>query len=798
MHLIHRSYFFGRKNTSRRYSLLTRICSLLYFLLTALVFVVPAANAQGTDAFSELAAMPGSQGARYVSTRLIIDRSAIEAEMPVSDRGVRVGVLFSIEKNWHIYWKNSGEAALPTKVSFSVPEGWEVSELQWPIPKRYVERGDITTFGYSDEILLYAYVRPPDEILEAPTSATIKAEVSYLVCNDICVPGRDTKEITVPYTKQEVISPSENFPLFERYALEVPREPRGEDSGLRIKALLSHTALAPGASGTLRISIVHDADGGFSGSDLQMFPHQSDGITFRAPTLLRGEKETLLDLPFTADQDLQEGPVNLSGVLALSPKAVSAEHPIGLLWNASLGIATEDSLNGEFAEAAPSKGSEEAELSYRSSHYAEGKAETGSKRQVSPDTAGQVSIAYALFCAFIGGMILNLMPCVLPIISIKVMGFIGGAEQPRAHSLKAALSFSLGVIVSFLLLALLVVLLRNSGISAGWGFQFQHPEFVYALSLIVFVLGLGFFDVYSLNLPGMQSANKGVSSIRSPMLKHFFDGVLATALSTPCTAPFLGTALVFAFSQAAWVTFLMFFVMGLGLALPYAYLSTHPKMLSILPTPGPWMYRFRQLMGFLLLGTVVWLVFVLQQLTSEGAVWTIASMLLIFFGSWLLSWLAEARKSVKRSIAQVVALIVIGSGLVYLYPSAVGQHTGEVKIDWKPYSAALIKELQGGGSLVFIDFTADWCITCKANEYLTIETDEVIAAMKRLNVTPVKADWTRGDQHITDALHSYGAEGVPLYVVLPGAADGEAIVLSTLPTSSDLIDAFENAKTSAK
>jgi thiol:disulfide interchange protein DsbD len=760
--------------------------------LLTLFLLLTTAHAEDSDVFSELADMPSAPGSRHVSSRLLVDRNAVEPEMPASDKGVRVGVLFDIEKHWHIYWKNSGEAAIPTKVKLSAPEGWEISELQWPIPNRYIERGDITTYGYSNEVLLYAYLKPPDEILEAPTSVEIEAEASYLVCKDICVPGRDKQVLKIPYAKDIAISPSENFTSFEHYSELIPKDTSRHVDGLNLKSTLSHNAIAPGESGNLFLTLEHQESVKVSEKTLQIFPHQSDGVTFETPKLLRsGETESLLALPFVLDKDVPKESISLSGILVIDAESISKEKPLGLPWNASLVVASTSSLNTSVSNAPLSAGKP---LSYRSSHYADtasGAKHSNTKQLVYQD---DISIAYALVCAFLGGMILNLMPCVLPIISIKVMGFIGGADQPRAHSLRAALSFSLGVVSSFLLLAALVVALRSSGTSAGWGFQFQHPEFVYSLTLIVFVLGLGFFDVYSINLPGMQSANKGVSSIRSPLLKHFFDGVLATALSTPCTAPFLGTALVFAFSQAAWITFLIFFVMGLGLALPYAYLSTHPKMLSLLPAPGPWMYRFRQLMGFLLMGTVLWLLFVLQQLTTKGAIWTISTMLLIFFGLWLLSWISEARRSKGRFFAQCIAILSISLAMIYLYPSATGQVVEVSKIDWQPYSAELLEELQEQEKVVFIDFTADWCITCKANEFLTIETEEVISAMKRLEVVPVKADWTRGDQHITDALESYGAEGVPLYVVIPASAKSKARILSALPTKSGLIAALEDAK----
>ncbi|MCB0322381.1 MAG: thioredoxin family protein [Bdellovibrionales bacterium] len=749
-------------------------------------------------------------GTKYVTATLVSDQQAVPFLPHASEPIGRVGVLFAIEPGWHIYWHNSGEAATPTRIEWSLPDSLEVGELAWPVPIRFKERGNITTFGYRDEVLLAAPLRWRNEAETPPTDTLeLEASVSWLVCKDICVPGRTKVSLSMPLSLDTESDASKQASLFEKYAQLVPRTlsetERLAETRPQILFASEPGATAPSAAGVflpnLPVRTVEEA-----AASLQVFPFRSSAFSTGSPEAAVVPKSDARPAGVLIRFALQ--PNAGATVIGESLRLVLAAEDRGTEAEVSV-VEIEDCVDvtstklSDLTEATSSF----APLTFRTatfsdSHPAVDSASESPTRDAStsPTAASNGGgILWALLSAFIGGMLLNLMPCVLPIISIKVMGFLSAADSSPRESRVAALLFSAGILSSFLVLALVVAGLRAAGYQTGWGFQFQHPGFVIALTLVVYLLGLGFFDRYTIALPYLRSANKIVGNLHPSGIKHFFDGVLATALSTPCTAPFLGVALLVAFSQSTGITILIFLAVGLGLALPYAWLTTHPTLLRRLPKPGPWMYRVRQLMGFCLFGTVVWLLFVLHRLTSEGVIWLLLGLLLIYFCLWLREWAKESGSSRATKVISVLSGIAIVGYLWSFYPlmtyrrSAAAPTAAHSAIQWQPYSESTVENLVAAGNSVFIDFTADWCITCKANEFLVIETDEVQTAMKEHGITPVKADWTTGDEAITKALKRYGGEGVPLYVVLSGRPGKEPIVLPTVLTKSRLINALKQA-----
>lgn len=750
-------------------------------------------------------AQPALAGSERVSTKLIFDHLSIEPPADADQPVGRLGIQLTIEPGWHLYWRNSGEAAIPTKIAWKVPEGWRVGEIEWPAPMMFREKGTITTFGYQNQVLLTAPLYAAPVIPSANETITLRADVSWLVCKDICVPGRATVIENFMFSTSLPLSPSPEFPQFEAVR---PLLPLGLSelaslptlSRLRVETLLSKSAVLPGseAEGAFALYNLPEAFRKATAEQLQFFPYLHRGVIAGAGRLVlpaddRADSPLVISVPLKIAKQADIGKTELRGILVLNGDSLGAAHdtslelslPITITSDAALAIATPG-----FEAIAP-KAAPRAPLQFRTiSKHVDAQKESGSPKLPAPATG----LLFALGFAFLGGMLLNLMPCVLPIISIKIMGFVGSADQSRRQTVVSALMFAAGVLSTFLILAATVTSLRTLGYSLGWGFQFQHPPFVLALTFVVFLLSLSFFDLYSVALPGLQQANRAASKVRGHYAKHFFDGVLATALSTPCTAPFLGTALAFAFSQSAAVTFAIFLSIGLGLALPYVYLATNPRLIAFLPAPGNWMFRVRQLMGFALLGTVIWLLFVMQRLTEAGALWSLVVMLALYFALWLRTALLEGRSSRARNyVVTAVAGIAVFGIVSALYPTLVAKRgmmpmAENTRIKWIPFSAKLLQEAPARGETLFVDFTASWCITCKVNEYVVIDTDSVGEAIRRYGITPVKADWTTGDEEVTAALRRFGAEGVPLYVVLP--PDGEPIVLSTLPSTAALIDAF--------
>ncbi len=754
--------------------------------------------------FSSVDANAGDQ----IAASLIVDRQVFQPGKSSTDPVGRIGILLKIRQGWHTYWRNSGEAAMPTKVNWTLPSGWSVGELQWPVPKRFKERGNITTYGYTEEVLLFAPLFAPTLVPESDTKSVLKAKVNWLVCEETCVPGSASVEKEVIFSGSTAEGTGADYAVFEKYEALSPK-PLAEFRQLDGISLEGHALSKDNAvTGLLRIRGLKTLSSLSSeelAQSIQLFP-----IT-QVPARLNGIPDGTV-VPSKEGQDafaLIRVPVSflpspdervLKGIAALGPKLAGGSNEVAFPFEISLTPAAVESTNASELKAVQDavqfktlsyhledrSGKEESEEPSKSA---------GSQPQAAVTAQPQTGILAALLLAFIGGLILNLMPCVLPIISIKIMGFVESGHQSRAAALRSSLFFSAGILASVLSLAAVIIAFRTLGFSFGWGFQFQYPSFVFALCVIVFLLGLSFFDLYSIELPGVNKANRFASALTSPNTRSFFDGVLATALSTPCTAPFLGTALVFAFAQPAWATVLVFLSIGVGLAFPYVLLSSSPKLSGLLPKPGVWMFRFRQFLGFLLMGTVVWLLFVLHALTNMGALWAVCFLLALFFTFWMIRGVGEhkVQPSAKRLLLAGVFLIFC---FVKLYPlinlparASQGPLAGE---GWKPFSDQLVSSLRAEGKVVFVDFTASWCITCKTNELLVINTQETSAKMKEYGVEPLSADWTTGEESITAALKRYGAEGVPLYVILaPG--DKAPIVLSGIITKTSLYSAFKQA-----
>lgn len=409
-------------------------------------------------------------------------------------------------------------------------------------------------------------------------------------------------------------------------------------------------------------------------------------------------------------------------------------------------------------------------------------------------TPATMSLWLSLFYGFLGGLILNLMPCVLPVISLKIFGFIKQSGDSRAAILSHGLAFTAGIFAWFLGLAAVIIALKSGGSEVTWAFQFQNPWFNIAIGSVVFVFALNLAGVFEFVLPGKASTAMENAGSGSGLSGSFFQGVFATLLATPCTAPFLGSALGFAFSQSAAVILSMFAAVALGMALPYLLLSAQPGWMKFLPRPGAWMERLKQFMAFPLLATLVWILSILGgQRGVEGIVWFSAFLLGLAFAAWLYGAFCGPLASTKqRTISLLLVVATISGGGWYF----LGQKFTQIgkananSIAWVDFSEARVKTELAAGRNVFIDFTADWCITCKFNERTAIDTSAVRTLLAEKNIVPVKADWTNSNPEITAALKSFGRVGVPLYVLYPAKDPANPIVLPELLTESILIEAL--------
>lgn len=429
--------------------------------------------------------------------------------------------------------------------------------------------------------------------------------------------------------------------------------------------------------------------------------------------------------------------------------------------------------------------------------------------QLADANAKQPSLFVYLGFAFIGGFILNLMPCVLPVISIKIFSLIQQAGEDHRKTIQHGITFSFGIILSFLALALMVITIQSTGQKIGWGFQFQYPIFVLAMCAVVTLFALSMFGVFYIQVTAGQSQIDKLASSEG-LAGTFFKGVLATVLSTPCTAPFLGTALGFAFAQPWWLILAVFFTIALGMASPYILLTLQPSWMKYLPKPGTWMEKFKESMGFLLVATVVWLLWILaHQVGIDAALGALAFLVCLAFASWLIGGLIDLTSTGQRKcVVWILALVVVGLGYYAFlrpFPSLLSidpamNKPGVVEmtesgngIAWKPFTLSELDKQVGQGKTVFIDFTADWCLTCKANEQTVINTGPVIQKIQALKVVPLRADWTTQDPEITKLLQKFGRSGVPLYVLFPAGKPTEPIILPEVITQSSVLEALDKA-----
>jgi len=673
------------------------------------------------------------QGKQLVKAELLADASAI-----VPGKAFTVGLLLRMAPGWHTYWKFSGDAGLPTELKWKLPQGWKIGEIQWPIPLKTIDPGDIETYGYENEVLLTQEITPSSKIDES--SVKLSAEANWLVCEKICIPGGETLQLELPIS---TTSQPANTELFARYRRLLPQNWPGADAA---------TAEWSRAGFDLRLKVASVPLANYPAVDF--FPLPEQGTVVGHPTIESRNK----------NQILFRIPIESSGksVSAMAGLVVFFHQPNGddrAAWQ-----ITPPSIVSA-AHPAPVRG-----------------------------------IFTFLLFGFLGGIILNLMPCVLPVISLKIFGFIQQAGQSRQKILRSGIAFALGIFSWFIALALLLIALKAAGRDVTWGgFQFTNAYFVLALSVIVLVFALNLFGVFEISLP--QSMTRGLLSTteRKDDLGSFFQGVFATVLATPCTAPFLGTALGFAFSQSPPIILAMFVAIAAGMSAPYLLLSAQPAWLRFLPKPGSWMMHVKHFMGFLLLATLLFLLYVLgAQRGLEGAIWASSFLLVISVACWIKgAFVVPTASAAKRSVAVVLMLVLVFASGVYFigdkfYSASVAATDSRLRGDWQAFAPDRLQAELEQGHPVFVDFTAAWCLTCKFNEANVLESQEVREAFQRRGVVKLRADWTNGDPVITKLLQQFGRPGVPLYVLYPGKSE-EPIVFPELLTKSMVLEKLDIA-----
>ncbi|MDX1439198.1 MAG: protein-disulfide reductase DsbD family protein [Rubricoccaceae bacterium] len=642
-----------------------------------------------------------------------------------------VGLHMVMDDDWHSYWKNPGDAGQPTEVHWQLPEGFTVEEIEWPFPER-IDQPPLASYGYSHEVLLPMRVVPPADYDE--DELALQGTAEWLICADICLPAEEEVSLRIP--RGESLPDDDWANQFSEARVNQPAEIAGWNASAEVTDG-GYTLLVDAPD-----SWRGTADGSF------FFVDTDATLAHAEPQSIEATEEGF-SIRLTSSRFSSGDVTRLTGALVA---------PEGQTW---------DGTHRALAVNAP---------------VVQG-------TQPTPSSA-QPTFLIALLFAFTGGLILNLMPCVFPILSIKILGFAKGREHERSTIRTHGLLFGLGVVVSFWVLALTLLILRAGGQQLGWGFQLQSPLVVGGLAVLMFALGLVLLGVFEVGL-GLARIG-GRADKKEGLGGAFLSGVLATIVATPCTAPFMGAALGFAVAQPAFNSMLVFTALGIGMSTPYVLLSVFPAWIQKLPKPGRWMETLKQALAFPLFATAVWLIWVFGKLTGNtGVAFLLLAMTLVCVACWMYGrWGMPSMTSRARQVSGLAAVLV----LVFAF-ALIGVGAGKVDAqeagdsDWLSFDQAEVDRLVASGQPVFVDFTAAWCLSCQANKLATLETEEVEAAFDEKGVVRFRADWTRRDPEITQAIENLGRTGVPVYALYPG--NEQPVLLPEILSKSIVIDALE-------
>ena len=664
----------------------------------------------------------------HASVELLAESSTV-----VPGGQVEVGLRIQHDPEWHTYWINPGDSGLATRIDWTLPDGVTAGDIAWPTPRRF-DIGGVVNFGYEGDLLLPVTISV-DERVQPGTRLDITAMASWLICKDICIPGDAELQVALDVIaagSAARVTASEVSAAFERTRAAMPVE-------------------LPGAKA--------------------VFAERGDAIDV-----------VISGLPEPLDVDALE-------IFPVEPQILaSAAVPAQRLDAGTVGVRTPKNdyfvgLPSEFAvvavhgQGADRKawrlGAEPGEVPELSTPVAEGGANAESAADIaSPAQADTPGLLWALVLAMGGGVVLNLMPCVFPVLALKAMGLMHAAHDRRLAR-RHGLLYLAGVLASFLALGGLLVGLRAGGEALGWGFQLQVPWVVGGLALLMLAMGLslsGLFEIGGrwMNLGSELAGGHGDRA-------SFFTGVLAVLVASPCTAPFMGPALGFAATQPAPIALGVFAALGLGLALPIVLISFQPALARWLPRPGAWMDTFKQAMAFPLYLTAVWLLWVLgRQAGVDALALVLAGATSMAFGLWLLG----RSSSISARLAALLALALAVATLAFVSsrPSPAVTYEGTGAVSSEPFSIERLTALRQQGQPVLVNMTAAWCITCLANERVALASEAFEADLSRHGIVYLKGDWTHRDPAITAYLARYGRNGVPLYVVYPrGTGDGEVL-----------------------
>lgn len=686
---------------------------------------------------------------KNVEARLISSHGTIKAGEPFT-----IGLQFNIDPTWHTYWINPGETGIPTSLKLELPAGFTAGELQFPVPKKFITDYGFDVreagYGYETSVVHTMTITPPSD-LKPGESITLTGQSAFLMCDPhTCIPGKADLSITLQTGTASVTAPEKG--VIDFFTNKLPKTVEAPLAvSLEGKNVVLKTTVP---AGTLPV-----------GAKLHFYPLQNlvlDAFA-DATVTVAGDAITISG---TKHESLTAAPAEFAGLVIAETGTGSSGFLVS-----TAGAAATPATSATTEETAPESGTEAVATS-----------------EELPFGGGILGIVLA---AFLGGIILNVMPCVFPVISLKVMSFVGLAGEDKRKVLAHSLVFALGILVFFWILTTAMLVLRSvGGEDIGWGVQLRYPGFVIGLIFVMVIVALSLFGVFEIG--ASMTAVGGDLANKSGYAGSFWSGALAVLLATPCTAPLMAPAIGFALAAPAPLMFLVFTSLGLGLAAPYFIFAIFPKLLDHLPAPGAWMETFKQLMGFPMLAVVVWLTGVLsKQLDVAGLQWALTAVLFVAIAGWIIGRFAGYdRSTAARNKARVAAALVflLSIGIAW---EATAKKVAPSTID----IAEVIAGHRAEGKHVFVDFTAEWCITCKVNKRVAINTAAVQEAFKANNVEFVTADWTNEDPSITKVLAEFGRSGVPFYLLYPADTSKPPLRFGDgILTAGNILEAIEKLK----
>jgi thiol:disulfide interchange protein len=662
---------------------------------------------------------------------------------------VWAGFKMEMPEGWHTYWRFGGDAGEPTHIKWTLPSGVTAGPIQWPVPEKMVDTyGDTSlyTYAYTNQVILLVAITLDKSLRLGPL--TLQASGAWMECASICVMGHGDASATL--TVGDEARPSSDAPLLDQWRKKLALA----DSSIQPTAYWE-TASAQSNSRPLIIEWKTNA------APADFYPYGSTNFDLGGKTeTLTASADTIRLRKIVSKHDA-DWPTEIDGLMA--GKIGSPER---------FGVETRLSLDA--------------------------KAATTVAAPIVKATTAPASLVVMLFFAFLGGLILNVMPCVLPVIALKILGFVNQSKEEPGRVRKLGAVYGLGVLLSFVVLAGLAIGVQRAGGNANWGDAFRNPQFQVVLTALMMLIALNLFGVFEITLSGKALGAASELSGRQGYGGAFFNGILATVLAIPCTAPFLGVALAFAFTQPPSITLLVFLAAGLGLAFPFVLLCWNPKLLKLLPKPGPWMQKFKVAMGFPMLATAVWLMWVSSS-HEDDELWLGLFLVVLALAAWV--WGEFVQRSSRGKLAAVIVCLVllvadyevILEGQLQWRSSGKAGAGVQAGIDWKVWSPEAVEQARRDGHPVLVDFTAKSCLSCKLNQASSLDIDRTRAKLRQTGTVAFKADFTHEDPAIAEELHRFNRPGVPLVLVFAKNTAEAPEVLPPLLTPTIVLNALDQA-----